>query len=106
MRQASLFSSEHCNLASASSRSFCLCKAAANSGSRSAASLVFSSRDNAESVSVGGSKTDVCNGEVGMVEEVLDDVEASLGMGEEVGVGMPLALFTGGRTFEAFCFLA
>ena len=43
--QASLFSIEHMSLASSSWRSFCLRRAAANSGSASAACLVFSSND-------------------------------------------------------------
>ena len=49
MTHASLFSNEHCNLASSSSRSCFLSRAAANSGSASAALRVFSSRESAAS---------------------------------------------------------
>jgi hypothetical protein len=88
--QASLFSSEHISLASSNSRSFCLARAAANSGSRAAAS----------SAAVLGVEGPACDG-AGVVTELVGAGEAAgeLGAGDRTSDGaecpfVPLVPFT------------
>jgi len=107
-----LFSREHCSFASSSSRSFCLARAAANSGSCSAAFLVFSSRDSEARASVGTVELDGSE-EEGAEVDGATEVEGAAwgGEGEAAGVGMLGVLLgvlftTGGALLAVFCFLA